>query len=62
MLDKEECMEKNCFGKEYNYGLFKNIIYDITKLTERFLEVENFNSDEIERMKHLLRKLTDKNL
>lgn len=61
-LDKEEVWKKLFPGKVYNYGLFKNIIFDITKLSERFLEVENFNSDEIERMKHLLRKLTDKNL
>ena len=61
-LDKEEVWKKLFPDKEYNYGLFKNIIYDITKLTERFLEVENFNSDEIESMKHLLRKLTDKKL
>ncbi|MBS1517962.1 MAG: hypothetical protein JSS91_07730 [Bacteroidetes bacterium] len=61
-LDKEEVWKKLFPGKEYNYGLLKNIIYDITKLTERFLEVENFSSDEIGRMKNLLRKLTDKNL
>ncbi|HMQ70276.1 MAG TPA: hypothetical protein PKA90_14845 [Ignavibacteria bacterium] len=62
LLEKEEVWKILFPGKDYNYGLFKNIIYDITKLTERFLEIENFNSDEIGRMKHLLKELSGKNL
>ena len=59
-LDKEEVWKKIFPEKEYNYGILKNIIYDITKLTERFLEVEELSNNEIQRMKNLLRKLGDK--
>ncbi len=40
----------------------KNIIYDITKLAERFLEVEKLNSDNNQRMINLLEKLSEKHL
>ena len=46
MLDKEELWKKLFPKKEYNYGIIKNIIYDITKLAERFLETEGLNTDE----------------
>lgn len=62
MLDKEELWKKLFPDKEYNYGIIKNIIHDITKLTERFLEVEVLNSDEMQRMKNLLRNLSEKQL
>ncbi|MFZ1322358.1 MAG: hypothetical protein WAT71_12460 [Ignavibacteria bacterium] len=62
LLDKEELWKKLFSGKEYNYGVMKNVIYDITKLAERFLENENFNSDTNQRTVNLLEKLTEKNL
>lgn len=62
LLDKEELWKKLFPDKKYNYGIIKNIIYDITKLAERFLEVEVLNSDEMQRMKNLLSKLSDKHL
>jgi hypothetical protein len=62
MLDKEELWKKLFPGKEYNYGIIKNIIYDITKLAERFLETEGLNTDETQRMKYLLEKLGEKRL
>ncbi|HMQ67978.1 MAG TPA: hypothetical protein PKA90_03275 [Ignavibacteria bacterium] len=40
----------------------KNIIYDITKLAERFLEVEYLNSDESQRNRNLLYKFYEKHL
>ncbi|MCB0728817.1 MAG: hypothetical protein KDD00_15240 [Ignavibacteriae bacterium] len=61
-LNKEEIWKKMFPGKEYNYGFFKNIIYDITKLVERFLEVEYLNSEENQRMFNLLNKLYEKHL
>lgn len=61
-LDKEEIWKKISPGKDYNYGILKNIIYDITKLAERFLEIEEFSSNEHQRMKNLLIKLSDKHL
>ncbi len=62
ILDKEEIWKKLFPGKEYNYGILKNIIHDITKLTERFLEVECLNSNHIQRMINLLNKLGEKQL
>ena len=61
-LDKEEIWKKISPGKEYNYGILKNIIYDITKLAERFLETEGLIENEPQRMKNLLIKLGDKHL
>jgi len=61
-LDKEEIW-KNIFPeKEYNYGILKNIIYDITKLAEKFLEVEYMNSNQKQQMNNLLTKLGEKQL
>ena len=62
MLEKEVVWKKLFPGKDYNYGLMKNIIFEITKLTERFLEIEEFNNNDKQRMNNLLRKLGDKNL
>lgn len=61
-LNKEEVWRKMFPGKDYNYGFFKNIIHDITKLSERFLEVEYLNSDESQRNHNLLYKLYEKQL
>jgi len=61
-LDKEEVWKKISPGKEYNYGILKNIIYDITKLAERFLETESLIENDQQRMKNLLNKLGDRHL
>ena len=54
---------RKCFpDKKYNYGFLKNIIHDITKLAERFLEVEYLNSEESQRIHNLLSKLYNKQL
>ena len=62
ILDKEEIWKKLFPGKEYNYGILKNIIHDITKLAERFLEVEFLNSHDVQRMNNLLSMLGGKQL
>ena len=61
-LDKEEIWKKMFPDKKYNYGFLKNIIHDITKLAERFLEVEYLNSEESQRIHNLLSKLYNKQL
>lgn len=61
-LDKEILWKKLFPEKDYNYGTMKNIIYDFTRLIERFLETESFAEDDIQRMNHLLLKLQDKKL
>lgn len=61
-LEKEEIWKRLFPDKKYNYGFLKNIIYDITKLAERFLETEYLNSDEAQRNRNLLYKLYEKHL
>ena len=34
--------------REYNYGIFKNLVFDLTKLADRFITIEYFQKDEIE--------------
>lgn len=61
-IEKEKLWKEMFPDKNYNYGVMKNIIYDITKLAERFMEVEIFNLDEKARMNCLLEKLSQKHL
>ncbi|MEO8210916.1 MAG: hypothetical protein ABI840_10165, partial [bacterium] len=61
-LDKEELWKHLFPEKKYNYGIMKNIIYDLTKFAERFFEIEKFNSDEKARMNYLLEMLNEKHL
>lgn len=61
-LEKENLWIKLFPGKRYNYGMMKNIIFDLTKFAEKFLEIEKFNSDENMKFSALLEKLTEKNL
>jgi hypothetical protein len=61
-LAKEEIWKKLFPDKKYNYGFFKNIIYDITKLVEHFLQIESLNSDKVQQLENLLKKLSDKKL
>lgn len=61
-LEKERIWKKLFPEKPYNYGFLKNIIYDITKLSEQFLKTEAMNSDEMQQQKNLLRMLSNKGL
>lgn len=40
-IKKEEVWKKIFPGKKYNYGIMKNLIYDLTGLAYKFLEQEN---------------------
>lgn len=61
-LEKESVWKKLYSGKEYNYGIMKNLIYDLTKLTESFLSTDPFEYDENAKFQYLMKNLIDKNL
>jgi len=37
-------------GKPFNYGVMKNLIFDLQALSERFIEIEYYSSNEFDRM------------
>lgn len=45
-------------AKDFNYGVMKNLIYDLTQLTERFIAEEAFANDEFRRNYYLIDKLS----
>lgn len=61
-LDRKLVWNKLFPEKEFNYGVMKNLIYDLTKLIERFLEEELFAEDKYKRGIFLLNNLGSKDL
>lgn len=65
--DREELDRRNIYrklypGKSYNYGIIKNIIYELNLLGEKFLEIKSFSENRLEQIRHLLAELTDRKL
>ncbi len=52
-LEKEKLWAKLYPGKEYNYGVMKNLIHDLTKLAEQFITQEEYRQNEIQEFKNL---------
>ena len=53
-------MWNNIFpGKAYNYGIMKNLIYDLNKLSESYLSHINFTSS-MSFDRHLIKELLNK--
>jgi len=44
-LEKEEAWKALFPGKEYNYGIMKNLIHDLTGLCEKFILLEQYSGD-----------------
>ncbi len=42
-LEKEKVWQKIFPGTEYNYGIMKNLIFDLNKLAVKFIELENYS-------------------
>ena len=61
-LSKEKVWETLFPGKIYNYGIMKNIIFDLNKLAEEFITTLRFNTDEYKRNEYLLDALFDREL
>ncbi|MEO8664050.1 MAG: hypothetical protein ABI462_01025 [Ignavibacteria bacterium] len=49
-------------GTDYNYGIMKNLIFELNKLLERFIVVEKAGQDKLIETKNLLSFLNEKNL
>lgn len=60
---KRENVWKQIFeDKVFNYGVMKNLIYELQKLSERFLSLQSAESDTYRHSIDLLKSLKDKNL
>jgi len=60
---KKEKIWKTLFpDKKYNYGIFKNLIFDINKLLERFIVVLKAEEDEFKKPQYILFYLDERNL
>lgn len=49
MLSKENIWKQLYPGKKYNWGVLKNLIYDLTKLSEKFIEVMQYEENKTEK-------------
>ena len=60
---KREIVWKKLFpDRKFNYGIMKNLIFDLHKLTENFLQVLNFEFNEINKSNRLLIELMRRKL
>lgn len=60
---ERETLWKTLFPeREFQYGVMKNLIYELQKLTEKFLSFEKYSSSEFEYDMNLLDALLDKKL
>lgn len=60
-ITKEKIGKKIFPGKDYNYGIMKNIIHETTKLAESYLSHRNFNSG-LSFERHLIKELFKKQI
>jgi len=60
-LDREVIWKLIFPLKEYNYGIMKNLIFDLAKLCESFLCEEIYNDNEMQRSQDLLISLSSRN-
>jgi hypothetical protein len=61
-ISKEEIWKKVFPGKKYNYGIMKNLIFDLNKLAVKFLELEISDGKTLENDLSLLEAYRRKNL
>lgn len=61
-LNKEKVWEAIYKNKQYNYGLFKNYIYDLTKLAEKFVMYESIKKENLHSQFSFLESLFDRQI
>ncbi|HMS35398.1 MAG TPA: hypothetical protein PKC91_15055 [Ignavibacteria bacterium] len=61
-LEKEKIWVKVFPEIKYNYGIMKNLIFDLNKIAERFLHIQNYETKKFEQDINLLEKLNEKDL
>jgi hypothetical protein len=62
MLNREAIYKALFPGKEYNYGTMKNLIYDMQKLAEKFLEMQNYERKKFDGGYNLVNELLRRRL
>ncbi len=60
-LEKEKVWMNIFPGKEYNYGIMKNLIHDLGKLCESFLSEEVYKNNEMQRSLDFLNSISSRN-
>lgn len=61
-LEREKVWKELYPYKNYNYGIFKNLVFDLTKLAENFLKVEYYLKDELQTGYNFLDVLKEREL
>lgn len=61
-LDKKFVWKKLFPEKEYNYGTMKNLIYELTKLAMKFIVLEDFERDILEKDNILINCLNERKI
>ncbi|HMS34684.1 MAG TPA: hypothetical protein PKC91_11425 [Ignavibacteria bacterium] len=61
-LDKEIVWKVMFPGKEYNYGTMKNLIHELSKLAMKFIVLEEFEENILERDNILMNCLNERNI
>lgn len=61
-LERERVWEKLFPGKKFNYGIMKNMIYDLVKLAERFIATEFNNQNELRLFLDLTGEMDDRKI
>jgi hypothetical protein len=61
-LEREKIYSKIFPGKAFNYGTMKNLVYDLTKLAEKLIELKTYERDHIRRSLNMLEGYLERGL
>lgn len=61
-LKKENAWKTLFPGSKYNYGIMKNLIFDLNKLAEQFIVISRFNNEEFKKNEYLIMELLSRGL
>lgn len=61
-LEKEKLWSKIYPNKEFNYGVMKNLIHELTKLTEEYITQKEYSLRELQQIENLFASLSKRNL
>ncbi len=61
-LEKLKLWSKLYPGKEFNYGVMKNHIHDLTKLAEEYITQVEYRKNEVQEFSNLFKAVTNRNL
>lgn len=61
-LNRESVWDELFREKSFNYGVMKNLIFELQKLSEKFLQLQNYEENKFEQELNLLRIFNNRNL